>query len=406
MVASTQLFDVTPRGAQVAIPDGGVFASVRAAVALAGREAPESERYDAADTGRIGDMDTVDAYARRMDEQAVDHLRGLRRNRGRWQPPRWMRRMLARESRRSGSRHDALTPGFGAFPRDFEWIRRRIFEERRPVLTGMTIFPQDTEVPLGVRKHTVRRMLGTGEAQIFRGGSEFPRARNAYAEETFGVAYVVCAVETNFFDLLTTDHAGIRQYDNDLRLARRLVEERMNRIIWFGDAASGLPGVLSYPHLAKAMFPTAIDRNANAETIASALADYASIPMVRSNGTFMPTRLAVSPRIMQVLTTRKHASGTDTTILRYFMAGQADMGGIRSVVAAPELKGIGPNGEDGMLFYRNELDSLAHVLIQAPTALPVWRSSPIDQITVVFGATGGTIMPDVGDALLVLVPNS
>jgi hypothetical protein len=404
MVASLALVDVTPRGSEVSIPQGGVFASIRAAMAMAGREAPDSNRFDAADTGTVGDVGTIDAYARRMDEDAIEHLRGLRRNRNRWSPPRWLRRMAEREARRQGLRADALTPGFGAFPRDFEFVRRRIFEERKPVLTGFSIFPQDTEVPLGVRKHTVRRMTGAGEAQIFRGGSEFPRARNAYVEESFGVAYVVCAVETSFFDLLTTDRAGVRQYDNDMRLARRLVEERMNRIAWFGDPASQIPGVVSYPHLAKAYFPVAINRSANPETIASALADFAGIPMVRSNGTFMPTRLAVAPGILQQLATRKHASGTDTTILRYFMAGQAEMGGIQRVFAAPELKGIGPNGEDGMLFYRPDIESLAHVLIQAPTALPIWRSSPIDTITVVFGATGGVIMPEVGDALLVLVP--
>ena len=384
MVGHPALIDVSPGLRRVDMPS--ITLSLNRALTFGGTSAPgASGRYDAA--GLIGSPDLLDTWARHVDGLCLREL-GDRPLPACLQPQ---------------GRTDALPAGAPGFARQFEHIRSQILEERRQPLNAMRMFPIDGSVPLGARKHTTRRALGSGEAQIYRGGDEIPRAQSSYAEETFGVAYVVCAVDTQFFDLLTTDWAGLQQYQRDLRLAMRLVEERLNRICFTGAAEAGLYGVLNYPHLAKQVMSVDFTDDSAPEDIAAALYDLATTPLVESGGTFAATAMDVSPRLHQFLFSRKHSStgGTDLSIGEYFLKSQQAGGqGIRSIGMAQELAGIGPNSEDGILCYRPDLDTVGHVLIQAPSVLPVYQASPLEQTTVVFAATGGVTMPDVGNAIL------
>lgn len=385
MVGNPALIDVSPGMRRVDLPS--ITLSLNRALTYGGTSAPSSAgRYDAA--GLIGSPDLLDNWARHVDGLFLRELGD---------------RPLPACLRVDGRRTDDLPAGTPGFARQFEHIRSQILEERRQPLNAMRMFPVDGSVPLGARKHTSRRALGSGEAQIFRGGNEIPRATTSYAEETFGVCYVVCAVDTQFFDLLTTDWAGLQQYQRDLRLAMRLVEERLNRIAFTGAADAGLYGVLNYPHLAKQVMSVDFTDDSAPEDIAMALYDLATTPLVESGGTFAATAMAVSPRLHQFLFSRKHSSsgGTDLSIGEFFLKSQQAGGqGIRSIDMAQELAGIGPNSEDGILCYRPDLDTVGHVLIQAPSVLPVYQASPLEQTTVVFAATGGVVMPDVGNAIL------
>jgi hypothetical protein len=372
------------------VDEDAVNTSLQRALRFAGSAAGPSKRFDAA--GLIGGEGTIESWARHVDEMVLQDTG--------FDPGRINMDAL------SHFRSDAAPIVGGGFPRDFEFVRTQIYEERRAPLTAMQFFPVDRSVPLGARSHTVRRSTGVGEAQIHRPGNEFPRARHTFSDERFGVAYVVCSVDVNFFDALTTDWAGLQAYSRDLRLAYRLVEERLNRIAWGGDAGAGLAGVLNYPGLAKMNLDSAFTDAAVPEDLAAELTDFANLPMITSTGTFNATQMLVSPRLWAFLFSRKHSTqgGTDTTIGKFFLSSQADGGaGIQRIRAAPELQNIGGAGVDGIFVYRDDLDSLGHVLIQEPTALPVYQSSPVEQTTVVFAATGGVVMPEHGNSLLGLV---
>jgi hypothetical protein len=210
-------------------------------------------------------------------------------------------------------------------------------------------------------------------------------------------------VDVNYFDALTTDWAGLQEYQRGLRLAIRVVEEAMNRVAWFGHVEANLYGILNYPHVAKMVLSVPFDDTATPEDIAAALTDFVNKPIITSAGVFSPTELVVSPAVHAFLFSRKHSTtgGTDTTIGQFFLATQRASGaGIQSIKMAPELAGAGPGGIDAMLAHRPDLDTEGHVVIQPPTALPVFQSSPLDTTTVVFGATGGMVCPDAGNIII------
>lgn len=358
-------------------------ASLERALRFAGTPAARNDRYDA--DGYIGLADTCEAYARHADRLAVTQLR-----RDGWEPTPAMLEMARRD--------DALPAGTPGAPFDFQFMRTQILEEKRQPLTAMQHLAIDSSVPLGAKTHRWTRALGAGEAQIYRGGSEFPRARVTYTSEEFGTAYVVCSVGEDVFDDFSLSWAGIQQYQREFRLAVRLVEERMNRIAWLGHAPSKIYGALNHPALAKVVLATAFTDASNPEDVAAALADFVNTPMIVSNGTFQPNALLVSPRVWAFLTSRPTTLAMNMFIADLFLAGQR--GRIQSIEVAPELAGIGPGGRDGILAYRKDLDTMGHVVIQTPTALPVHQSSPVERTTVVFGATGGVVATDIGNAIL------
>ena len=377
------IHDVSP-SRRVSHP--AVLASLSAALRMRGTSPPAGAagRYDS--DGPVAFGDAIEAYHRHVDRAALRELgNGLR---------------LAPEILELARRHDALPAGAGGFPRDFEFQRSAILEEKRQPLTAMAHFPIDSSVPLGAKTHTARRALGNGEAQIYRGGSEIPRATVAYAEETFGTAIVVCAVETNYFDALTTDFAGLRQFESESRLAVRLVDERVNRVAWFGDVASQVYGFINYPGLAKTILTTAFVDATSATDVCNALGDFCATPMVESGGTFGANALLVSPKIGKYIGTRPTTLAANMSIAELFLKGQQYIGGVSSIAVAPELAGIGPSGEDGMLAYRKDLDTCGHVLIQQTTALPVVQQGPLDMVTVYFAVTGGATMFDSGNCIL------
>lgn len=348
----------------------------------------DEDRFDAA--GPVFSADLLDDWHRHTDSLLIDSL-GERRL------PRWQ--LDAFDAYYDG-RQDASA---GGQPRDFEHVRSQIFEELTEPLSAMEMLPIDSSVPLGARTHTARRATSAGEAQIYRSGTEISRAKVTFSEERFRTAIIVCAVDQNYFDAMATDRAGLQVYQRELRTARDLVKAKMNRIAWYGDPRAGLYGVLNYPHIAKQVFPTAINAAANPELIALAIIDLVNTPMVRSGTVFKPNRLGFSPKQYAFIAARKHAAGTDTTILEWVLKV---LGWSRDQIKmVPELANAGGAGIDAILAYRAELSAIGHVVIQDATTLPVFDASPLDQTTVVFGVTGGVVMPDVGHHVVGLASN-
>jgi hypothetical protein len=348
-------------------------------------------RYDADGYVGYAGAGVLENWQSRADEALSDEL-----HRRGWTPG---PRLLDFQARNDAeNRADDLGIGSPAFPREFEFIRTRILEEVRQPLTADLYFPADTSVPLGARSHSQRRVLGTGEAQIYRGGSEIPVVGHSYIREQFGVAYVVSSVATNFFTMLTTDFAGLQAYQQDLSMAFRVVNEKMDEIFWYGDPASQIYGILNYPSLQKYVLATSLADTSTPAAVVSQIVDFVNHQMVASVGTFAPNALLVSPKIKAYITSRWTTLAMSMTIEEAVL--KALSGVITRIDVSPRLAGCGPSSTDGLLAYRNEPDSVAQVRIQAPTTMPIFQASPFDQTTVVFGCTGGATSFQTGNCLL------
>lgn len=317
---------------------------------------------------------------------------------------RFRARMDSKFIEREAARMDSLTSGAASFPRDFEHIYREVLTEARRPLNSARLFQMDTRVPLGAKKHTVRRDLGSGDAKVWRGGSDIPVAGTQRVEEQFPVIYIVSAVETNVFEMWSQDFQGRNDFENDTRMAIRAINERINDIAFNGDAASGMHGFFDYPSLAKSVSPEVYAQGGS--TPAAIVADLhraANFASEASGGTFAPNRMVTSLRLRNFLMQTRMETGTDTTIGEFFLKGNEF---IDTIEGAHEFRGIGPAGEDGIAFYDDSLESTSMVMVQAPTALPAAQIDSLRNQVVYVAAIGGVVMRNVGNNHLLLASPS
>ena len=304
----------------------------------------------------------------------------------------------------SGRRAD----GFGGdgfhFARELEFRYAQVLEEKTPVLNGMALFPIDGSVPVGARTHTVTRESIEGEAIIYRGGKgdDAPQVSVSRLEEEFPVRHVVSSFTMNMFDEQSSNFANTGLFTRKMRALRKVIERKMNTLIWEGNVASNLFGIRNYPWLAKRVSPLVYDGSATADQYLEDLSAAANFAAENSQDVFSPNVLAITSRVSNMLRRKNMGNSTDTSVMQYFLANQNY---ITRVVVANELIGYGPNGEDGFLFYRDDSESISTALITPFQMMPAERQG-FQQRFLAWATTGGEIMRDVGNNLLMFAPAS
>lgn len=372
-----QFLDISGAVGAAPVNTGAVSSALAAALLMNGASRPSGVRFDSEGNVDISGS-ALDEWHRHADERFVASVK-------------------------SEIRGDALPAGIGGFPRDFEHTRQRVLEQKMQPLNFSRLFPTAGDVPLGATSYTVRREVYSGKADFHRGGSDVPVARARRVEESFNVRYIVCGIQTNYFEALSGGFAGLNQYAADLKAARRAMAEKLNSTCWSGAKAQGLYGLLDYPDLAKMSMSvehTPAVAQSNPKAIAADLLNLISRPHIDSGTIFQPNKVVCSPRLRRLYAETKYdPTSTDTTILQWVLNAQPPGAPVEFEVAQ-ELADAGGTGIDGIFAYSDYEDAIAHTLVQAPVPLPVFQSGPFEQMTVLFAATGGVAMHDVGAHIL------
>lgn len=286
-----------------------------------------------------------------------------------------------------------------SFARDLESVRKTLTDEKYAVPNGLSLFPIDTSTPVGARTFTRRRGYEHGRAGIYRGAGPVPRVGVSSAEESFPVRHVVDGFDLDLFEAQSSEFAGSAALSRLGRAARNAIAQEINRLIWYGNDAAGLRGVLNYPYLPKVAASVAFDGSAAADDVIAELNRWANYPTSQSSAVFAPTRCVTSPRVRDWLMTKPRSASTDTSIGEYFTGRNAY---IKAIDAAWECQGVGPGGTDAILFYRDTVESVAVNLIGGFSMLPTQRAGFVDTVHC-YQSFGGVVMEDVGNNVLVWV---
>lgn len=350
----------------------------------------------------VTERSCIDELRRRSDGAAIRHMR-----RHGWRPDRsTLDSMRADGASIERSRADAVGSGAPGYPRDFEYRRMRILQEKRRPLNSELLFALDPEPPpLGALTHTVRRRVASGTAAIYKMGNSFPTVEVDDEEEEGEICYIVCAVGANFFQELSNNYANLDKYADKARHAIRVINEMLNRLTFGGLKSRKLYGVLSHPDLAKKVMTAAFDGSDDPVDVVAELNLLVDTPLVVSGQVFKPNRLVVSPAIHRYLHETAFDSNTGISIADWFIKGQDSNTGIRTIEMAHELAAGSdemvaagaPADRDGLLAYSDEPDAVRRVMVQAPTFLPVMRVDPVSTLEVAFAAFGGAAMWDIGN---------
>lgn len=280
--------------------------------------------------------------------------------------------------------------------RELEYISARVIQTKYPVPRSFELFPRWPEAPVGAKTMTVYRVTDEGEAWIYRGGKRVPRVGVTKDEESFKFVFVVTSREMDIFERMADIFAGGRSEEYKQRAARRAIMKRVDLINWYGDKRAKIPGVLTYPYLARAEAAVTISTATTDADLIAELERLAQWPAENSEEVFSPNRCVTSKRVRNRLN-RKY-DDTGKTILEWFVDHDEN---IQAIETAPVFNDIfGMTNVDGMLFYRDDVESVALNLPLGIEELPV-QYEGFSQVIYSFTMCGGAIMIDIGSALLV-----
>lgn len=273
----------------------------------------------------------------------------------------------------NAKRFDSVAPGYGlTLAREAEFAYQEVLRTKYSPLSALTLFPTDSRVPPGTLTYKIKRVSGQGSARYHRGNnSDIPRSGASAEEQLRPVRHIVTSIALDFFEQMTSTFAGTNLRGELQESAARAMQQFLNTKTWHGDNDLDVYGVLNYPYVSKVDSAVSISAaTADPLDILGELHRLSSLPSEISDNVFMPNAIAMPVRQANYIAqTKLSASDLSETIRSSFLKESLF---ITSIDVAPELAAAGPNGEDVILLFRkNDMNSVANVIPQGFTMLPV-----------------------------------
>lgn len=269
------------------------------------------------------------------------------------------------------ARLDALTsPGTGLFfRRQLEYIVPEVLRKRLPPLNGMRFFAVRTDVPVGPETYTFRMYEPVGVAKFISDyADDLPSVDVAAKEETFNLKEIGASYKFSLEEIEAARYANVSLDLEKAMAARRAIEERHNQIIWYGDAAHGLHGVVNYPFIPREALAEPISGAAtSADDVIETMNSFCNAIYGESNQTERPTRLLIPPNEYTYIANTPRSATSDTTILQFFLDNQPF---ITEVAPAHELFEAGPNGENLIVAFDPDPRVMKYVMPRPFTQQP------------------------------------
>ena len=268
------------------------------------------------------------------------------------------------------------------FQRQLEHIKARSYDVRYAELKARMLFPVSNEGGAGITSITYRTYDQAGSAKIINAyADDLPRADVAGKETTIPVRSVGISYGYNLDEIQSSQLTGSSLDQRRANAARRSNEQVVNDVAFFGDAASGLPGLFSNPNV-----PTGAVVNPGSGTawvnkspdeilfdINDLFADiFETTNMVEQGNT-----LLLPPAQWSYIMSTPRASNSDTTIAQYVAANSPYLTSIDDIIPINECTAAN-NPEitaDAMVAYDRNPDKLQLEIPVELEMLPVQQKN-------------------------------
>ncbi len=249
-------------------------------------------------------------------------------------------------------RLDAAENAF--FQRELEHIIPELFETDFARINARNIFPMDRSAGPAAETITYRQFTKTGIAKIISDyANDIPLA-NVFGEEfTASVRSAAIAVKWSIQEIRAAARTGRPLDRQQAEAAREALLRLENDIAFNGDASHNLVGLFTDPNI-----PTATAPNGgggfpqwSTKTAAEILLDMNNVANQISEVTLeveAPDTILLPTEQFNLVASTNVGTGTDTTILRYFLNNNPY---IREVMSVRELDGAGTGGVDVIVAY-------------------------------------------------------
>jgi len=240
------------------------------------------------------------------------------------------------------------------FGRELESIKSQSYDIKYPQFKATTYIPVSTEAGEGAETITYRQFNQVGIAKIISNyADDLPRSDVFGKEFSNVVRSIGDSYGYNIQEIKASQMVGKSLDVRRANSARRANDQKLDNIAWNGDAESGLIGLLTSPNIPSAVVPAGETSTfvpwigANSKTpfeILQDMNDAVTRIVDNSNGVEMPNTMLMPIAQLSKIRTTKLDTGTDTTILQFFMANHPE---IQTVDFVTQLKDVSPAPSGG-----------------------------------------------------------
>ncbi|MGQ7286014.1 DUF2184 domain-containing protein [Vreelandella venusta] len=244
--------------------------------------------------------------------------------------------------------------------RQLDYVKTRIYETLTPPLAGLRLVPVSTEVPEWAESFTYRMYDEVGMAKFISNyADDLPRVDVIGSEKTLSLKSMGVAYGYSLDEMRLANAMGTNLSERKGRVARKAIDQKVNKVALVGDEPHGFFGFTNHPNLGE----TAVtgDWTNPATTGLQILNDlFAMYDAVRiqSYGHHIPNTLAIAPT-RQTILGRKSVNGENGTFESVWTRFKAQYPNVE-MIDAVELEPTAANGnESTAMMYERDVDNLS-----------------------------------------------
>jgi len=291
------------------------------------------------------------------------------------------------------TRLDAYEQAF--FDEQLALVKSRTYDVKHKALKALQLLPVSTEQDPGADRIIWRSYDQVGVAKIVSDyANDFPRADVGGEEHMSPVKDIGSSYGYSLKEIRRAQKAGVSLDAKRAEACRRAIDEKQDRIAWFGDAKAKLPGFINAPGISEYVAAYNAGNTSKAwanKTADEIVADVAGIITASgeaTNGIENPDTLILPLSLYNKLKTTPYGANRDKTILGFIRENYPD---ITRIDWVSDLATAGAGGTSRVMAYSR--DPLK-VEVQIPQRLeqfpPQQKGLAFDIICA--QATGGTLL--------------
>lgn len=291
------------------------------------------------------------------------------------------------------TRLDAAESAF--FQLALEHLIPEPFDVKRAPLKALSFIPVDPSADPGDNTVVYQQFDHTGTAILVSNYSDdLPRADVRGREFRAPIKDVGAAFGYSVREVQASAKTGRSLPNHKAIAAERAIAAKLDDLAAFGDASTGLLGLLNQPNALEYTVPQNSGETSTKwedKTAEEMLADMHGIAAYiydTTNEVEKPDTLILPPAQFALAHT-KRLPNSDTTVLEHFLRTSQH---VKHVDQWHRLKGIGDGGADRMVCYRRSLDALRFILPIDLEMLPPQEKN-LEFVVPVRAACGGVVVP-------------
>jgi hypothetical protein len=226
------------------------------------------------------------------------------------------------------------------------------------------LIPITNQVDYRAETFSYSLFSAVGEAKILANASTDVPLVNAYVQKKMGIIRtLVDGYEISLEDLEAAQFAGMNISAEMGIVARRVIEEGIDKIGYAGAAENSLLGLTTLPNVIRETSPNNGNTNGGTnstrwihktpEQIYLELVDFLTRMRQATRGIEQPDVLLMPQEQYDRIAAIVYPANTDNTLLNFFLTTQrASATGIKEIVPVQMLAGLGTGGSDLMIGYQ------------------------------------------------------